>query len=65
MTAGNRQRFIIINLRACIRIYDVTLPSPSLVLRRPSPRHLLRPGGNARDFFLDPRLSLSLSRGDR
>lgn len=27
MTAGNRQRFIIINLRACIRIYDVTLPS--------------------------------------
>lgn len=61
MTAGNGQRFIIINLRACIRIYDVTLPSP-LVLRRPSPRHLLRPGGNARDFFLDPRLCLSLSR---
>lgn len=25
MTAGNRRGFIIINLRACIRIYDVTL----------------------------------------
>lgn len=34
MTAGNRQRFIIINLHACIRIYDVTLPSPlSFVVR--------------------------------
>lgn len=29
MTAGNRQGFIIINLRACIRIYDVNPPHPS------------------------------------
>lgn len=59
MTAGNRQGFIIINLHACIRIYDVTLPprSSSPV----SSSSASTRGGNARDFFPDSRLSLSPS----
>lgn len=47
MTAGNRQGFIIINLRARIRIYGVTSLPP---VRRPSPPSSApeKPGGNAR-----------------